>query len=277
MLMQLDLRVEAGNLRRFHANFADGGWLGDRIRFPRPIDEMCTRDLLVETYIHGRPVTAYEGCDLSTRVAISRLGVQAILKMIFLDNFLHMDLHPGNVLVCDGGGDGGGGGGDAPLGLAFLDAGMAAQLTAREHVKMTRMLGAIFAFDGHTAARYMVVTPSTRGEPTARFVQHEAEEAEEAARAGVGAEGEVGSAQPGEESEDGAYTETIGAFSEGIQSICEKGRYDPHFMDHINDYLARMSRLAYSYQIQVDASPRPHPTSGATRPAPPPPPPRPTP
>lgn len=48
---------------------------------------------------------------------LARIGVNAFLKMCFNDNFVHGDLHPGNILVSEGRGR-------EPLKLIFLDAGI---------------------------------------------------------------------------------------------------------------------------------------------------------
>jgi ubiquinone biosynthesis protein len=37
------------------------------------------------------------------RKALARVGGQAILKMVFLDGFVHADLHPGNILLAEDG------------------------------------------------------------------------------------------------------------------------------------------------------------------------------
>jgi len=54
MEKQLDLRVEARNLRAFRKNFK----INDRddatsVYFPKPISKFCSTDVLVETYEHG--------------------------------------------------------------------------------------------------------------------------------------------------------------------------------------------------------------------------------
>nr|XP_014714724.2 uncharacterized aarF domain-containing protein kinase 2 isoform X3 [Equus asinus] len=65
MVQQIDLRYEARNLEHFQCNFLNV----NSVRFPTPLRPFVTRDVLVETY------------------------------EIFVDNFVHADLHPGNILV----------------------------------------------------------------------------------------------------------------------------------------------------------------------------------
>ncbi|XP_059113003.1 uncharacterized aarF domain-containing protein kinase 2 [Peromyscus eremicus] len=47
------------------------------------------------------PVSSYQqaGTPADLKREIARLGINMLLKMIFVDNFVHGDLHPGNILV----------------------------------------------------------------------------------------------------------------------------------------------------------------------------------
>jgi ubiquinone biosynthesis protein len=94
---QTDLRLEAANYERFHANFA--GTAG--IRFPRVHPSHCGARVLTMDFIEGTKLDALDAGDY--RALAERLQ-QAILKMCFVDAFVHADLHPGN-LVLDGRGD----------------------------------------------------------------------------------------------------------------------------------------------------------------------------
>jgi ubiquinone biosynthesis protein len=92
---QTDLRIEAENYRRFHANFAT--WK-DRVTFPDVIESRCGERVLTMQFVRGTKVDALPP-GRHTRVAESvRL---AMFKMCFDDGFLHADLHPGNMFVAD--------------------------------------------------------------------------------------------------------------------------------------------------------------------------------
>ena len=41
----------------------------------------------------------YFSADIGTRKALADIGIAAFLKMLFVDNFVHGDLHPGNIHV----------------------------------------------------------------------------------------------------------------------------------------------------------------------------------
>lgn len=99
MQLQLDLRIEALNLAKFRDNFRNRL----DIHFPKPFLSFSTREVLVEEYINAIPMAKMLslndnfGKNLSKE--ISDKGLDAFLQMLILDNFVHADLHPGNMLV----------------------------------------------------------------------------------------------------------------------------------------------------------------------------------
>ncbi|XP_022086453.1 uncharacterized aarF domain-containing protein kinase 2-like [Acanthaster planci] len=102
MKNQIDLRIEANNLDIFVENFSDISC----VRFPRPLRPFVSRDVLVETYEEGDYISTFisnddDGEDIpdGLRERLAAMGIEALLKMIFIDNFVHADLHPGNILV----------------------------------------------------------------------------------------------------------------------------------------------------------------------------------
>ncbi|XP_035257978.1 uncharacterized aarF domain-containing protein kinase 2 [Anguilla anguilla] len=111
MIRQIDLRYEAENMERFRENFRDV----DFVTFPTPLRPFVTRNILVETFEESEPISNFLTQDVPEEVKrrIARMGVDTLLKMIVVDNFVHGDLHPGNILVQ-------GGRGEAPLGTATL-------------------------------------------------------------------------------------------------------------------------------------------------------------
>lgn len=48
---------------------------------------------------HGVPIRDYLTSDEETKLKLSEIGMHAVFKMVFMDNFVHADLHPGNMLV----------------------------------------------------------------------------------------------------------------------------------------------------------------------------------
>jgi len=104
---QADLNIEAENLRQFRKNFYKNSQQTEEqssIVFPQPIDDWISSNVIVEEYVDDAvPIidllldSSQEGMRIRRELAGPLL--RAFLKMIFLDNFIHGDLHPGNVLV----------------------------------------------------------------------------------------------------------------------------------------------------------------------------------
>lgn len=96
MRLQLDLRIEAANLTIFRNNFKDRStaW------FPYPYVDFTTRQVLVEEFAHGIPLADFlEDGGGVFQQEIANEGLDAFLRMLLLDNFVHADLHPGNIMV----------------------------------------------------------------------------------------------------------------------------------------------------------------------------------
>ncbi|KAJ7070852.1 protein kinase [Mycena amicta] len=97
MFQQLDLRHEAENLLGFETNFASRNV---PVTFPRPLKAWSTTEVLVEEFENALPLEAFlknGGGPFEDQVAT--VGLDAFLNMLLLDNFVHSDLHPGNIMI----------------------------------------------------------------------------------------------------------------------------------------------------------------------------------
>lgn len=96
---QVDLSREGQYLRMFAWNFRKE----DKVNFPRPLFPLVSPSVLVETYEPGEHISRYvegrgdRGDGHNTELA--RIGARAMLHMLIVDNLVHSDLHPGNILV----------------------------------------------------------------------------------------------------------------------------------------------------------------------------------
>jgi len=162
---QVDLRIEGRNLDTFRQNFGrthGGGGAtdpthgGDVVDFPRPVSGWVTAHVLVESLEEGTPVADYCTDDSERgrrrRAAVARPLLLSFLKMVFADNFVHCDLHPGNILVREVTGPDGG----RRHAVVFLDAGLATSLGPGDRRNLMELFRAVVLDRGAEAGRLMV-------------------------------------------------------------------------------------------------------------------------
>ena len=88
MLLQTNLMIETKNLQIFERNFNK---YQSNIRFPHVDPTLpATKDILFQTYERGQLFNEFlETCkDVKVRKKLAYLGVNAYLKMLFVDNFV---------------------------------------------------------------------------------------------------------------------------------------------------------------------------------------------
>ena len=113
---QIDLTVEAENLRLFRANFKREVESG-HLAFPQVVEDFVSSTVLVETWCDGREVSHFfcekgwglDGLDkaalesmdqdqLRRNQGLARTVFDVYMKMFLRDNYVHGDLHGGNML-----------------------------------------------------------------------------------------------------------------------------------------------------------------------------------
>ncbi|KAM7250761.1 hypothetical protein ACFE04_022644 [Oxalis oulophora] len=152
MMSQVDLSREAAQLSRFIYNFR--GWKD--VSFPKPLYPLVHPAVLVETFEQGENILHFvdelEGQEI-IKTSLAHIGTHALLKMLLVDNFVHADMHPGNILVRVKSGK------SPQNGLfrskphvVFLDVGMTAELSKRDRVNLLEFFEAVALRDGRNAA-----------------------------------------------------------------------------------------------------------------------------
>jgi len=148
--LQVDLRYEARNLTRFCTNFEHL----QQILFPKPIMEMTTEKVMVESFVDAKPISELtktskhytEGEVPVLNSKVVHIGLDAFMQMIITDNFFHADLHPGNVLYSV----------DSKTQLpqlCLVDAGIALTLTKEQRDNMFFFMQGIQAKDSEKVGR----------------------------------------------------------------------------------------------------------------------------
>jgi aarF domain-containing kinase len=183
LLRQADLQIEAQNLLQFRSNFYrnDKDERESAILFPKPLPGWINKHVLVEDLVADAiPIAEYlkdsteQGIQIRKEIASPLL--RAFLKMVFLDNFVHCDLHAGNVLIQTSTVDrrqlsnlwlsflGGNGGNhtsnptttETKRKIVFLDAGIAMSLNPNDRRNLHDLFRAVILNEGNEAGRLMV-------------------------------------------------------------------------------------------------------------------------
>jgi aarF domain-containing kinase len=214
---QLDLTKEARNLKTFAKKFKDESWA----MFPKPIDGLVNKNVLVETLMEGKPISEFmkladsAGEDIrKLKKKLSDLGTKSILKMVFFDNFVHGDLHPGNILVQFTPNN-------EPK-FVFLDCGIVFwSKTEADHQTLVDICLAFMKHDGIKAGRLMIDRHQRHGNGTGRDTAMSAE------------------------SED--------KFCRGIQKMIDDSEHIA-FYDHFGSYVGQICDLARDFKVKLDPS-----------------------
>lgn len=135
---QLDLRIEADNLKILKHNFS--GYRNVKV----PEIYFASESILIEEFIDCRKVL---DADLGVRERDKILftAQNIISKMVFRDRFIHCDLHPGNIVL------------DDRNRLVMLDAGMCRYLHDKQYANMIDLLfSALFSKDHYEVGKLLI-------------------------------------------------------------------------------------------------------------------------
>jgi len=147
LVPQLDLRNEARNIQKFNENFKDY----PHVVFPKLISGYESHpDILVESFCEGIPVDQFVRKHDPDNIEEKRLrevacdrAAHIMCTMIFEHNFVHGDLHPGNILI------------DKDNKMVLLDCGIVSEYDDDDHDLLVNIVTAFIRMDGRKAAELM--------------------------------------------------------------------------------------------------------------------------
>eukprot|EP00299_Pterocystis_sp_00344_P014464 c7171_g1_i2.p1 GENE.c7171_g1_i2~~c7171_g1_i2.p1 ORF type:complete len:529 (+),score=114.26 c7171_g1_i2:196-1587(+) len=152
MIDQLSFKKEMEHLHRFRANFLNSDKFKHIVLFPEPIDSLSNEHVLVESFEKGLLLSELlNNAKDYTPDRLKQVGqgvLDVFLQMVFVDNFVHSDLHPGNILVNQQS--------QKRPSLVFLDAGLVTTLSDLDRQNFVDLVDAVVRGDGHQAARLMI-------------------------------------------------------------------------------------------------------------------------
>merc|ERR1719410_2575203 len=117
------------------------------IDFPNPIPNWISSNVIVEDLVsNSKHISEYIGdSNKNRRSTLATAVAHAFLKMLFLDNFFHSDLHPGNILVSPTESNS-----KDEYKVTFLDAGLAFSLEPNDLKNLKDLFLAVVLDDGET-------------------------------------------------------------------------------------------------------------------------------
>lgn len=153
---QCDLREEAASLEAFRINFRRKPWM------VFPAVEAASEAVLVESFEDGEHVSQFikrlqSRCDPTATEADAHFlvtqGQDCYLQMLLVDNLMHADLHPGNIMIRGSSEEHSFPG---PREMILVDAGMSKELTDDERRNFIGLFQALGDGDGRAVARNLL-------------------------------------------------------------------------------------------------------------------------
>ena len=162
---ELDMRVEASNMRQTKRNFKGNSLL----YVPEVYLEYSTEKVLVMEKISGIPVddlSSLKEKEIDLKL-LSERGVEIFLKQVFVDNFFHADMHPGNIFINS----------DEPTNPSYIavDYAIVGSLDEEEQIQIGRMLLSVIGRDFIEISNILIdsgwVDPKTRAADLERTIR----------------------------------------------------------------------------------------------------------
>lgn len=152
---QVNFHLEAGNNRCFQQNFSKF----KQITIPRLYNYLCTESILTMEYLDGLIKVDKLDFNAQQRKEAAIVSLQALYQMMFVDGFVHADMHPGNVFFRDN------------VEFVILDFGLVARLSDSELKDFASFFLGVATNNGKECARIVRETAifSTSQYDSAKF------------------------------------------------------------------------------------------------------------
>lgn len=140
-LKELDYRIEAEYLQRFRKQFIEDDWLV----VPAVIQPLISRRVIVMEFMEGARVTdvqQYAQWGITPKSVVDRL-VDAYLRQVLEYGFVHVDPHPGNLLVLPDGR------------ICFIDFGMMAEFESKDVTLFAQLVTGAILHDLENVVRVL--------------------------------------------------------------------------------------------------------------------------
>ncbi|MEV4005772.1 AarF/UbiB family protein [Actinomadura sp. NPDC049753] len=146
LMAQLDFGAEAANLRRLHDALAD---MPDVV-VPRPVPELSGDGVIAMDFIEGLDRGVIEALPAEVREAQITSLVHAVYRMLFVEGFVHVDLHQGNTYFLPDGT------------VVLLDAGLVFRMGREARERFTGFFAGMIRGDGEACADILLSTVRRR-------------------------------------------------------------------------------------------------------------------
>jgi ubiquinone biosynthesis protein len=156
LVQQIDFRLEAAANRRLRAFLA----CEPGIIIPELIEEYCTSSILTMDFLDSLNLSRQLASDIAHKALL--IALRALYRMIFIEGFVHCDMHQGNLHLLPGG-----------L-VALIDFGFMAELQNNDRVKFAEFFYAMATNDGVRCADITLET-AFYSPPDLKYKKFEAE------------------------------------------------------------------------------------------------------
>ncbi|SNS50027.1 ABC1 kinase family protein [Actinomadura mexicana] len=142
LMAQLDFGAEAANLRRLHDDLAEM----PGVVVPRPVPELSGDGVIAMEFIEGLDRGAIEALPARVREGQITSLVHAVYRMLFVEGFIHIDLHQGNTYFMPDGT------------VVLLDAGLVFRMSPEARERFTGFFAGMIRGDGEVCADILLST-----------------------------------------------------------------------------------------------------------------------